>query len=93
MTAAEQEFEAWFRANRGTDYVREIRQNFGPLIKVGVRFSGYINEQGQPVIFRNLHPDTAIWYLSESHGVIATRVDAAPEAPVPLSPIFTASRP
>ncbi|MBQ2380329.1 MAG: hypothetical protein II295_08085 [Akkermansia sp.] len=92
MTAAEQEFEAWFRANRGTDYVREIRQNFGPLIKVGVRFSGYINEQGQPVIFRNLHPDTAIWYLSESHGVIATRVDAAPEAPVPLSPIFTASR-
>lgn len=93
LSAAEQDFDNWFRTHSGADYTKEIKQNFGSLVKVGASFSGYINEKGQAAIFRNLAPDTAIWYLSTEGGIIATKAGEAPESPAIFSPVFTATRP
>lgn len=91
MELAEADFEAWFRNNRGADYLREMQQNFGPLMSVGVDFSGYVNEAGKAAIFRELAPETTIWYITED-GLTAVPVSEQPEGAIPFSPIFTARR-
>ena len=91
IDAAEKEFAAWFRHNRGADYQKEIRTEFGSLMKVGVKFCGYIDAQGEPLVFRNLEDKDTIWYLSEN-GLQASPLQEAAGNAVPLSPIFTAVR-
>jgi len=90
--AAEADFAEWFRNNSGADYLREMKQNFAPLMSVGVDFIGYANEQGKVVIFRNLPPETTIWYLSDD-GLTAAPLSEQPEGVIPFSPIFTARHP
>lgn len=89
LKEAEADFRAWFRENRDANYMQEIENNFGPLMRVGVRFCGYMNEKGEAQMFQSPPENTPIWYLAEE-GIIATPFGEAPESPKPLSPIFTA---
>lgn len=86
---AESEFRDWFTANADADYCAEIRQNFGPLGRVGLQYSGYIDENGQAVIFRELTPGKHIWYMTTS-GFKSTPIEITPASPLPFSPIFNA---
>lgn len=86
---AESDFRNWFKANAGVDYCAEIRQNFGPLGRVGLQYSGYIAENGQPVIFRELPAGKVIWYMT-ADGFRSAPFDTAPDGALPFSPIFNA---
>ncbi len=86
---AEQAFREWFASHRGVDYSNEIKENFGPLVRMGLQYCGYINTEGQAVIFRQLDADTAIWYMTDD-GFKSTTFDTAPQNAAPFSPIFSA---
>lgn len=84
-------FRKWFNTHRGVDYNKEIKENFGDLVKIGAAYCGYINEERKAVIFRELPPSTTIWYLTDS-GIVASRADASLENPTIFSPIFIAEK-
>ena len=86
---AEQAFRDWFAGHRGTDYCNEIKQNFGPLVRVGLQYCGYINTEGKAVIFRQLDADTPIWYMTDD-GFESTAYGTEPQNASPFSPIFSA---
>ena len=86
--AAERDFRKWFNEHKGTDYSAEIRQNIAPLMKTGILYCGFIDEQGRTILFRSLKEDKAIWYMSK--GAFTTSPAGTPpeEADV-FSPVFT----
>ena len=86
---AEQEFRDWFAAHRGADYAVEIKQNFGPLVRVGLQYCGYISTDGKAVLFRQLDADTPIWYMTDE-GFKSTPCNAVPQNACPFSPVFSA---
>lgn len=88
---AEIAFKRWFDQNRGADYCREIKQNFGALVRVGAAYCGYVNEKGQAAIFRELPAGTTIWYMTVE-GIVAGQTGSELEAPTIFSPIFTAEK-
>ncbi len=86
---AEQEFRDWFAAHRGADYAAEIKQNFGPLVRVGLQYCGYISTDGKAVLFRQLDADTPIWYMTDE-GFKSTPCNTVPQNACPFSPVFSA---
>lgn len=86
---AEQAFRDWFAAHRGTDYSKEIKQHFGPLVRVGLQYCGYINTEGKAIIFRQLDTDTPIWYMTDD-GFESTAYGTEAQNASPFSPIFSA---
>lgn len=86
---AEQEFRDWFAAHRGADYAAEIKQNFGPLVRVGLQYCGYISTDGKAVLFRQLDADTPIWYMTDE-GFKSTPCNTVPQNAYPFSPVFSA---
>ena len=86
---AEQAFREWFAAHRGADYSTEIKENFGPLVKVGLQYCGYIDTDGKAVVFRQLDADTPLWFMTDN-GFESTVFDKEPQNASPFSPIFSA---
>lgn len=86
---AEQAFRDWFAAHRGADYNAEIKQHFGPLVRVGLQYCGYISTDGKAVLFRQLDTDTPIWYMTDE-GFKSTPCNTAPQNASPFSPVFSA---
>lgn len=86
---AEQAFRDWFATHRGADYAAEIKQNFGPLVRVGLQYCGYISTDGKAVLFRQLDADTPIWYMTDE-GFKSTPCNTVPQNACPFSPVFSA---
>ncbi len=84
---AEAAFRQWFEQRRGTDYSAEIRKNFEPLLRTGIIYCGYVDENGALKIFRQLQPGSTIWYLT-ADGFISSQFGAAPQEALPCAPIF-----
>lgn len=86
---AERDFCNWFTRNAGCNYCDEIKQNFGPLARIGLQYSGYIDENGQADLFRELPEGKVIWYMT-ADGFKSAPIGTELEAPLPFSPIFNA---
>ncbi|MBQ8478951.1 MAG: hypothetical protein IJ503_01040, partial [Akkermansia sp.] len=71
------------------DYAAEIKQNFGPLVRVGLQYCGYISTDGKAVLFRQLDADTPIWYMTDE-GFKSTPCNTVPQNACPFSPVFSA---
>ncbi len=84
---AESDFRSWFATRAGFDYTAEIKNNFGPLARVGLQYSGYVNATGQPALFRELPPGTTVWYMT-ARGFTSGTIGSPLEQSLPYSPIF-----
>ncbi len=87
LKRAEAAFRQWFEQRRGTDYSAEIRKNFEPLLRTGITYCGYADENGTLKIFRELQPGSTIWYLT-ADGFISSQFGTALQDPLPFAPIF-----
>lgn len=87
LKQAEAAFRQWFEQRRGTDYGDEIRKNFEPLLRTGIIYCGYADENGSLKIFRDLQPGSTIWYLT-ADGFISSQFGAPTQEPLPFAPIF-----
>ncbi len=88
---AEDVCKRWLHERRHRRYAAEIARNFGDLVQVHPRFIGYMDEAGQPRLFRQLPEGTLLWYISED-GVTTSPLGGEAESPIPCSPIFTIAK-
>lgn len=85
---AEQKFSRWFRQHREVDFAAELKENLGDLLRITPRFCGYVNEQGNAVLFEEPQPGELIWYLS-GDSMITTPWGGELQSPRSLSPVFS----
>lgn len=85
---AEKKYARWFNKHRKADFARELKRNLNSLLSVSPRFCGYVDENGEAVLFEQVRDGQLIWYLS--HAAMTTTSWGAPlQDPTPLSPVFT----
>ncbi len=84
---AEAQCAHWLHERRHRHYAQEIARNFAALVQVHPRYVGFINEEGQPQLFRELSKGTLLWYMG-SEGLCTAPLGEEPEAPVACSPVF-----
>ncbi|MBR3903768.1 MAG: hypothetical protein IKJ29_08935 [Akkermansia sp.] len=87
--AAETKFARWFHKNRKVSFKDELKKNLNELLRVAPRFCGYIDENGEAVLFEETRKDQLLWYLSREEAMTATAVGMPLQHPRPLSPVFT----
>ncbi len=90
-TRAEEAFGKWFHERRFHSYAKEIANNFGALVQVHPRYVGFIDEKGQPRLYRHLSGNSLLWYMAEG-GLTTTPREVEPESPTLFSPIFVVER-
>lgn len=86
-TEAEKKYARWFNKNRKADFARELSRNLNALLSVTPRFCGYVNEQGEAVLFEQLNQGQLIWYLSDA-AMTTTSWGSPLQKPMLLSPVF-----
>ncbi len=91
-TSAERKFAHWFHKHRKCNFTAELQRNLGTLLRVAPRFCGYINEQGQPVLFEETKPGKLIWYMGADAAMTTSPWGETLHHPVRLSPVFTVER-
>lgn len=69
---AERRFAKWFHKHRKADFVAELRKNLGTLLNVEPCFCGYINQNGEAVLFEQVSKGQMIWHMSQSAMVPST---------------------
>lgn len=84
---AEKQFARWFRKHRKVDFAGELRKNLGELMNVSPRFCGYIDANGEAVLFEEVKAGKLIWYLSHT-AITATAWGEQLQEPMKLSPVF-----
>lgn len=87
--AAERRFARWFDRNRKVDFTGEIRRNLETLFRITPRFCGYVNEQGEAILFEPARQGQLIWYMGADAAMTTTPWGEAMQQARPLSPVFT----
>lgn len=91
-SAAEQKFAHWFNKHRQCDFTDELKRNLGALLGISPHFCGYVNENGQAVLFEEARQGQLIWYMGTDAAMTTTPWGEALQSPMRLSPIFTVER-
>ncbi|MBR5194600.1 MAG: hypothetical protein IKW48_00505 [Akkermansia sp.] len=84
---AERRFANWFHKHRKADFVAELRRNFGVLLNIEPRFCGYINQNGEPVLFEQVSKGQMIWHMSQS-AMVPSPYGQELQKPDLFSPVF-----
>ena len=84
---AERRFANWFHKHRKADFVAELRQNLGALLNVEPHFCGYIDQNGEAVLFEQISKGQMIWHMSQS-AMVPSTYGKELQKPDLFSPVF-----
>lgn len=85
---AEEAYSRWFRQHAGADYAKEMAHNFQQVLNITPRYCGYVNEKGQPILYRTMEEGTLLWYVGQDM-LTAIPYGEPTERVLLFSPIFS----